>query len=85
MNILVSWHPLSSEQDVRHLQLKVLTFLPAPHRDHVLRFHANRQQELSCGTEVHVANTFGVGTAENGQCLLRHSVPHVDGRGQTWE
>lgn len=57
-----------------------LTFLPPPHADDVLGLHPDGQQQLPRGAKVDVAHTFGVGAAQDGQRLLAHGVPHVDGR-----
>lgn len=59
------------------------TFLPPPHCDGMFRLHPHRQQQLPRRAEVDVADTFGVRAAEDGQRLLRHGVPHMDGRGET--
>lgn len=56
------------------------TFLPAPHGDGVFRLHSYRQQQLPRGAEVNVADASAVRTAEDGQSLFTHGVPHVDGR-----
>lgn len=58
------------------------TFLPPPHCDGVFRLHPHRQQQLPCSAEVNVANAFSVRTPQDGQCLLGHGVPHVDGWGE---
>lgn len=55
------------------------TFLPLPHSDCMFVVQANRQQEFSCGTEADRANPSRVETAQHGQSLLSHGVPHVDG------
>lgn len=55
------------------------TFLPPPHCDGVISFHSNRQQKLSRGAEVDIANPFSMGAAKDGQSLFGHGVPHMDG------
>lgn len=60
-------------------EINFCTFLPPPHCDSVFRLNSNREQQLSCGTEVDVANTFSMGTAKDGQGLLGHGIPHMDG------
>lgn len=61
------------------------TFLPPPHCDGVFRLHPHRQQQLPCSAEVNVADAFSMRTSQDGQCLLGHGVPHVDGRGEACE
>lgn len=62
-----------------------LTFLPPPHCNGVLWLHPHGKQQLPGGAEVHVANTFSVRTAQDGQRLLGHGIPNMDGRSQTFE
>lgn len=49
----------------------------------MFRVHSDGQQQLSRGAEVHVADAFAVRTAEDGQRLLAHGVPHVDRGGRS--
>lgn len=59
-----------------------LTFLPPPNRDGVFRLNTYREQQLPGSTEVDVSDAFGMGAAEDGQRLLGHGIPYVDGRSE---